>query len=45
MTKLREIETLASDMTLNKDIEARSDKIHKLPKDKLIVPTKLRNTV
>ena len=38
-------ETLASDTTFDEDIETVSGKIHRLAKDKLTAPTKLRNRV
>ena len=45
MTKLREIETPVSDTTFHEDIEAGSDKIHRLTSDKSTAPTKLRDRV
>ena len=45
MTKHREIETLASDTTFLEDIEAVSDKIHRLTNDISTAPTKLKDRV
>ena len=45
MTKLRENEIRASDTTFHEDIEAMSDKIHRLTYDKSTAHTKLKDSV
>ena len=45
MTKLREIETPVSDTTFHEDVEAVSDKVHRLTNDESIAPIKLKDRV